>query len=108
MKKTQPDKPWTDMEIQVHVNMSALFSISVFSLVRDDKSTNFWTNRWLQGKTIQDLAWTLHVAVPKSIAKKRTVKEDLEDLKWVDDIRGSLQAQALLEFLLIWAILQEV
>jgi hypothetical protein len=54
------------------------------------------------------LARTLHVAVPKSIAKKRTVKEDLEDLKWVDDIRGSLQAQALLEFLLIWGILQEV
>jgi hypothetical protein len=80
----------------------------VLSLVGDGKSTNFWTGRWLQEKTIQDLAPTLHAAIPKSIAKKRSVNEALEDLKWVDDIRGSLQAQALLKFLLIWDTLQEV
>jgi hypothetical protein len=108
MMKTQPDKPWTDMEIQVHANVSALFSVSVLSLVGDGKSTNFWTDRRLQEKTIQDLASALHATVPKSIAKKRSVKEALEDLKWVDGIRGSLQAQALLEFLLIWDTLQEV
>jgi hypothetical protein len=92
MRKIQPDRPWTDMEIQVHANVSALFSVSVVSLLGDGKSTNFWTDRWLQGKTIQDLAPALHAAVPKSIAKKRTVQEALEDLKWVDDIRGNLQA----------------
>jgi hypothetical protein len=108
MMKTQPNKPWVDMEIQVHANVSALFFVSVLSLVGDGKSTNFWTDRWLQGNTIQDLALALHATIPKSIAKKRSVKEALEDLKWVDDIRASLQAQALLEFLLIWDTLQEV
>jgi hypothetical protein len=45
--------------------------------------------------------------VPKQIAKKRTVQEALEDLTWVCDIRGSLQAHALLEFLVLWDIIQE-
>jgi hypothetical protein len=65
MKKTQSDRPWIDMEIQVHANVSALFSVSVLSLVGDGKSTNFWIDRWLQGKIIQDLASSLHATVPK-------------------------------------------
>jgi hypothetical protein len=94
--------------MQVHANVSALFAVSVVSLVGDGKSMNFWTGRWLQGKNIQDLAPALRAAVPNAIAKKRSVQEALEGLKWVDDIRSSLQAQALLEFLLVWDILQEV
>jgi hypothetical protein len=88
------------MDVQVHANVSALFAVLVVSLVGDGESTKFWTDRWLQGKNIHDLAPTLRAAVPNSIAKKRMVQE--KRLKWVDDIRGSLQAQALLEFLLVW------
>jgi hypothetical protein len=98
----------TVIDVQVHRNVSALFAVSMVSLVGDGKSTNFWTDRWLQGKNIHDLASALRAAVPNSIAKKRTVQEALEGLKWVDDIRGSLQAEVLLEFLLVWDTLQEV
>jgi hypothetical protein len=108
MRKTQPDMPWTNIDMQVHANVSALFAVSVVYLVGDGKSTNFWADWWLQGKNIQDLAPALRAAVPNAIAKKRTTQEALEGLKWIDDIRSSLQAQALLEFLLVWDILQEV
>jgi hypothetical protein len=101
MRKTQPDRPWTDIDMQVHANVSALFAVSVVSLVGDGKSMNFWTDQWLQGKNIQDLSPALRAAVPNAIAKKRSVQEVLEGLKWVDHIRSSLPAQALLEFLLV-------
>jgi hypothetical protein len=101
MRKTQPDRPWTDIDMQVHANVSALFAVSVVSLVGDGKSMNFWTDQWLQGKNIQDLSPALRAAVPNAIAKKRSVQEVLEGLKWVDHIRSSLLAQALLEFLLV-------
>jgi hypothetical protein len=68
----------------------------------------FWTDRWLHGHNIEDLAPALFVLVPKSIATKRTVHEALEDHRWVGDMRGSLQAQSLLEFLLLWDTLQEI
>jgi hypothetical protein len=96
------------MDIQVHPNVTALFSVSVISLVGDGKSTCFWTDRWLHGQNIADLAPTLFALVPKPIAKKRTVQEALENHRWVGDIRGSLQAQALLEFLLLWDTLQDI
>jgi hypothetical protein len=44
MKKTQPDMPCTDIDMQVYANMSALFAVSVVSLVGDGKSMNFWTD----------------------------------------------------------------
>jgi hypothetical protein len=61
------------MDIQVHPNVKALFSVSVISLVGDGKSTCFWTDRWLHGQNIADLAPTLIALVPKSLAKKRTI-----------------------------------
>jgi hypothetical protein len=67
----------------------------------------FLGGRWLHGQKIQDLAPALFASMPKQIAKKGTVQEALKDLTWVRDIRGSLQAHALLEFLVIWDILQE-
>jgi hypothetical protein len=41
MRKTQPDRPWTNIDMHVHANVSALFAVSVVSLVGDGKSTNF-------------------------------------------------------------------
>jgi hypothetical protein len=107
LQKTQPDRPWSNLDIQVHANIFALFIISVTSLVGNGRSTCFWADCCLHGQKNQDLASALFASVPKQIAKKRTVQEALEDLTWVCDIRGSLQAHALLEFLILRDILQE-
>jgi hypothetical protein len=96
------------MDIQVHSNVKALFSISVTSLVGDGRSTYFWTDRWLHGQNIEDIALALFAAVPNLIASKQTVHEALEDHRCVGDMRGSLQAQSLLEFLLLWDMVQEI
>jgi hypothetical protein len=101
LRKTQPDQPWMSMDIHVHPNVTALFSVSVISMVGDGKSTCFWTDRWLHGHNIADLAPTLFALVPKSLAKKQTIQEALENHSWEGDIRGSLQAQGLLEFILL-------
>jgi hypothetical protein len=108
LTKTQPEQPWTNMGIQVHSNVTSLFSVSVISLVGDGRSTYFWADQWLHRQNMEDLAPALFALVPKPIAKKRTVQEALEDHRWVGDIRGRLQAQALLEFLLLWDTLQEI
>jgi hypothetical protein len=95
------------MGIQVHSNVKALFSISVTSLVGDGRSTYFWTDQWLHGQNIENIAPALFAAVPNLIASKRTVHEVLEDHRWVGDM-SSLQAQSLLDFLLLWDTVQEI
>jgi hypothetical protein len=100
LRKTQTDRPWKSMDIQVHPNVMTLFSVLVIFMVGDGKSTCFWTGRWLHGQNIADLAPTLFTLVPKLLAKKWTIQEALKNHIWVGDIRGNLQAQCLLEFLL--------
>jgi hypothetical protein len=75
LKKTQPEWPWMNMDIQVHSNVKALFSISVTSLVGDGRSTYFWMDWWLHGQNIEEIAPTLFASVPNLIASKRTVHE---------------------------------
>jgi hypothetical protein len=74
LQKTQPDRPWSNLDIQVHPSVSALFIISVTSLMGDGRSTCFWVDLWLHGQKIQDLAPALFASVPKQIAKKGLFK----------------------------------
>jgi hypothetical protein len=80
LRKTQPDRPWTELNIQVHPNVSAMFSASVIFVVGDGTATCFWTDRWLHGQSIQDLAPTLFGLGPKCAMNKRTIHEAMEEL----------------------------
>lgn len=108
LKKTQPDRPWAKFDIQVHPNAAALFAISIVSTVGDGTRTLFWTDRWLQGESIQNLAPALVALVPRRVLHKRTVQEALDNQQWIEDIRGSLPGQAFYEYFLLWDIMQQV
>jgi len=44
-EKTKPDRPWAGLEIPVHPNTAALFTVSVFTTVGNGHNTLFWTDR---------------------------------------------------------------
>jgi hypothetical protein len=41
--------------------------------IGNGEATKFWTNKWLQGSSIADLAPNLFLAIPKRISKRHTV-----------------------------------
>jgi hypothetical protein len=55
-QKTDPSKPWVGLPIQIPRIAQALFDVAIESLVGNGEGTKFWADRWLQGKSIQDLA----------------------------------------------------
>jgi len=55
-------------------------------------ATLFWTDRWICGQSIADLAPQVLALVFKRKRNKRTVLEALADLTWVRDILGTLSA----------------
>ncbi|RCV40257.1 hypothetical protein SETIT_9G038100v2 [Setaria italica] len=83
-----------------------LYSMSV--QVGDGKQTLFWTDRWIEGRSIAEIAPCLLQAVGPRIRKKRTVYEGLQDRKWVKDITGALMVQVLLDYLNIWDKLEMI
>jgi hypothetical protein len=104
LKKTQPERSWSKFDFQVHPNAAALFSVSVCSFVGDGQNTLFWTDRWLHGKSVGELAPALLSRIPMKIQKIRTVHEALLNNRWVSDLTGSLSADVLMGFFCIWDV----
>ena len=98
-EKTDPSRPWAGLLVQVPRMAQALFNIAVYTIVGNGEKIWFWTDRWLNGHTLAELAPNLFNAVPKRTAKRRTVAQALQNRKWVDDIRGARTVPVLVEYL---------
>jgi hypothetical protein len=64
----------------------------------------FWSDRWLEGKTISDLASNLIKIIPKRAITQPTVAQALVDHHMVSDINGTLTVSVLRECLYIWEL----
>jgi len=105
LEKTKPDRPWAGLENPVHPNTTTIFAISIVTTVGNGQNTKFWTDRWLHGSCLEDLAPNVFKSVPLRLRKARTVNEALQNNTWVADIRGPLGWHGHAEYLELWDIL---
>jgi len=101
-KKTDSSRPWAQLPDQTEPLVAAMFHASIQVQVGNGRSTLFWSDRWLQGKCIQELAPCLFNAVGCRTVKTRTVAQGLPNDSWVRDIKGALTVQVILDFFLVW------
>lgn len=101
-------RPWKGLEIPIHPNATAVFSMAVCSEVGNGNNTLFWSDKWMRGCRVTDLAPSLITAVPEKIKSKRLVTEALEDNRWVNDIQGNLSVVGLYEFFNLCDAVQEI
>jgi hypothetical protein len=59
---------------------------SVVSMIGNGANTLFWSDRWLNGKTVQDLAPEVICMVGSRTITSRTVAQVLANWQWVSDI----------------------
>ncbi|CAO2038521.1 unnamed protein product [Urochloa humidicola] len=104
LQKTQPDKTWAFLPIEVHQSVKSFFSVAITSEVGNGRNTIFWTDRWVHGKSLEKLVPHLFGAIPTR-ARKRTVHEALTDMRWVTDIKGALTLNVLWEYFGLWHFL---
>jgi hypothetical protein len=67
LRKTDPDKPWSSLPMQISNKMKAFFYTALFTEIGNGSSTLFWQYRWVHGKNIEDLAPRLFAVVPKKL-----------------------------------------
>ena len=106
--KTEPARPWSSLPVPVHSCAKSLFAIAIHTEVGNGENTKFWTDRWLNGCSIEVLAPHLFACVPKRRANRRTVKEALSNNVWLGDIQGHYSVAVLSEYLNVWDLIQEV
>ena len=102
IEKTSPDRSWAGLKIPVHQNTTAMFAISIVTSVGNGENILFWSDHWLHGCCLEDLAPNVVRCVPSRIKSKRTMAEALNELTWVADIRGALDWLGLAEYLELW------
>jgi hypothetical protein len=100
--------PWMSLSIQVLNKAKALFSVAMQTEIGDGTNTLFWSDRWLHGQRIADLAPRLLATVPKRRINNRTVCEALTAGQWVTDIQGPMTVGVIMEFLYIWDMISSI
>ena len=107
-QKTDPSRPWAGLPVQISRNTQALFNVAVDAIVGNGEKILFWTDRWLDGHTLDEIAPNLFNTVPKRLTKRRTVVQALQNNRWVGDIKGARTVQVMYEYLQIWDIVENI
>jgi len=105
-KKTRTNRPWTDLELPSHPNSLALFAIAVNTEVGNGHNTLFWSDKWLHGCSVENLAPAVFACVPPRV-RRQSVADALTNNKWVTEIRGGLTWSVIREFLQLWDCVQD-
>ncbi|GJN41024.1 hypothetical protein PR202_gn00345 [Eleusine coracana subsp. coracana] len=70
--------------------------------IQNGKNTLFWTDKWILGCSIADIAPNVLEKVPVRTQNTRLVVDDLQNQDWVDDIQGALSMVGLYEYFQLW------
>lgn len=100
LEKTNPNRPWALLNVSVPTQVRAMFKISIVTNVGDGRTTTFWTDRWIHGQSIEDLAPTLMSFVRRRGWQTRTVQDAIQNNSWTRDISGGLSVLA------VWQMIQ--
>lgn len=74
----------------------------------DGNCCKFWTDPWLDGASISELAPALTALVPCRIGNRRLACYALPQHAWIRDIRGALGPAVTVEYVDIWRRLQGI
>lgn len=97
------DRPWKGSAIPCDHSDKCLFSAcSVISIV-DGKKASFWTDRWLNGVILKDMAPDLF---PWFVEKNLSVCEALYNGTWMKGLHRLNSAIQLEQFVSLWTSLQ--
>jgi hypothetical protein len=108
LQKTDHDRAWSALPIQVDPLVQAFFHASISVIVGDGKRTLFWTDNWIDGISVSSMAPTLINAVSKRVIKTQTVHQWLLNATWITKITGGLSVPAITEYLQVWDKVSEV
>jgi hypothetical protein len=82
--------------------------MAVDAIVGNGETILFWSDRWINGNTMAEIAPNLYKAVPKRVVRSRTVAQALNNRVWASDINGALTVPVLMDCFRIWDFLDRV
>jgi hypothetical protein len=104
---TDQEKPWAGLEFKLDEEAERMFKSCTTFEVGNGQKLLFWTDRWLQGCSIEDMAPNLMKFV-RPRARTMTVAAAMHGNEWIAQIRGAPSIPAIAEFVDVWTALGTV
>ena len=79
LEKTDPNWPSRGLKLPIQKHVRELFLASVVTRIGNGANTLFWSDNWLNGTGIRDIAPEVVAKVGKSLIHSRTVAQALEN-----------------------------
>ena len=100
-----PDKQWNGMPLPITEKHHQLFRASTtISIGKGDKA-NFWKDKWLGLRSLQELTPELfHIAARKN----RTVQDAIREGKWIADLRRKINMHLIQDFVKVYTMVHQV
>jgi hypothetical protein len=108
LEKTDPNKPWHGLNFPIPKQVRNFFASSIISVIGNGTNTLFWSDRWLDGGCVKDIAPAVATKVGKSALSTRTVAHAVENWGWVSDIETPLPLIGVQQFLQLWDAIRRV
>ncbi|KAK1602185.1 hypothetical protein QYE76_017324 [Lolium multiflorum] len=99
LRRSDDSCPWTNFPVHLGRHVEALVYAATTATLGNGTKLLFWSDRWLAGQSIADLAPAVVAAVNPRVIKRRSVASALPENAWIRDITGTLSTEASIQFL---------
>lgn len=93
--------------MSVDKDMQAAFASLVHWKLGDGNRVLFWKDRWIQGLRIAEIAPLVVGQVRTQTVNRRLVRDGLTASNWINDIKGELSTDGLVQFIHLWEIISD-
>ncbi|KAM0867750.1 hypothetical protein ACQ4PT_041790 [Festuca glaucescens] len=101
LRHVDPAKPWAMFPIHSNAHVEALVHLATSIKLGNGTKVLFWSDRWIAGQNISQLAPAVLAAVRPNAVSSISVAEGLTNNSWIRDISGTLSVEGVLQFLLL-------
>ena len=106
LQRTDATRPWSHLHVPHDADASAIFRASTTWQLGAGDSCRFWTDHWISGSSVAEIAPLVLALVPRRLWKQRCVREGLHQRSWVQDIRGALGPAAMVQYIQLWRLVR--
>jgi hypothetical protein len=97
--RTDTTRTWANFPIKCNMNIISLFHATRVVKLGNGSKALFWSDHWLAGQSISDLALDVFAAVNTCISRTQKVATTLPGNVWIQDISAALSADGIVQFL---------
>ena len=102
LSRTDTAHAWSGLELQFPADERVLFFASTHMVIGDGQTAKFWEERWIQGRSIREIAPQLYACVSKHRRKIRTIADGHQMHNWACDITDTIGVHEIRQYLQLW------